>query len=70
MSERLEKMFDIYSYEVIQAAADERRTRSLDRYERLNRRTHESDPALRETEAYVLEIVFATGCPENDQLSA
>jgi hypothetical protein len=63
-------MFDIYSYEVIQAANDERRTRSLDRYERLNRGTPESDVPRGSTEANVLEIMFATGCPENDQLSA
>ena len=63
-------MFDIYSYEVIRAANDEMRNRSLERYERLNRSTPEPDRALRGTEANVLEIVFATGCPENDQLSA
>jgi hypothetical protein len=63
-------MFDIYSYEVIRAANDERRTRSLDRYERLNRSTPESDIPRGSSGANVLEIVFATGCPEDDQLSA
>ena len=63
-------MFDLYSYEQIQAANAERRTRSLDRYERLNRSSPDPGPAHGESAAEVLEIVFATGCPENDQLSA
>lgn len=63
-------MFDLYSYEQVQAANAEMRTRSLDRYERLNRSSPETDPVHGGSAADVLEIVFATGCPENDELSA
>jgi hypothetical protein len=63
-------MFDIYSYEQVQAANAERRNRSLIRYERLSRSVPESAVPHGSSEAHVLEIVFATGCPENDKLSA
>jgi hypothetical protein len=63
-------MFDIYSYEQVQAANAERLSRALIRYERLGRSVPEPDVPHGASEENVLEIVFATGCPGNDQLSA
>lgn len=63
-------MLEIYSYEYIRAANDERRTRALDRYERLHRRTDESKYLARTGDAEIVEIAFASGCAEPDQISA
>jgi hypothetical protein len=63
-------MLEIYSYEYVKAANDERRTRALDRYQRLQRREEGSEPVARTREAEIVEIVFANGCPEPDQISA
>jgi hypothetical protein len=62
-------MLEIYSYEYIRAANEERRTRALDRYERLYRRS--GDPGSPATQdADIVEIAFADGCAEHDQISA
>lgn len=63
-------MLEIYSYEYIRAANDERRTRALNRYERLFRRTDGTESVARTGGAEVVEITFANGCPEPDQISA
>lgn len=62
-------MLEIYSYEYIRAANDERRARALHRYERLYRQGHESETFARR-EAEVVEIAFANDCAEPDQISA
>lgn len=63
-------MLEIYSYEYVRAANDERRTRALNRYERLLRRTDGTESDARTGGAKVVEITFANGCPESDQISA
>ena len=63
-------MLEIYSYEYVKAANDERRTRALNRYERLHRRNNESEIVATTREAEVVEVAFVNGCPEPDQISA
>jgi hypothetical protein len=63
-------MLEIYSYEYVRAANDERRTRALNRYERLYRRVDGTEATSRIGGAEVVEITFANGCPEPDQISA
>jgi hypothetical protein len=63
-------MLEIYSYEYVRAANDERRTKALNRYERLFRRTDGTGAVVRTGGAEVVEITFANGCPEPDQISA
>lgn len=63
-------MLEIYSYEYIRAANDERRTRALDRYERLHRSTEGPGSHARIADAEVIEIAFDDGCAEPDQISA
>lgn len=60
-------MFEIYTYEFIRAANEERLNRSLRRHQRLSSTAEEiGTPHVREAE--VVELVFATGCA--DELSA
>lgn len=62
-------MLEIYSYEYIRATNEERRTRALDRYERLYRRSDDpGSPAARDAD--IVEVAFAVGCVEPDQISA
>lgn len=63
-------MLEIYSYEYVRAANTERRTKALNRYERLHRRSDESEIAATTREAEVVEIAFTNGCPETGQISA
>ncbi len=63
-------MLEIYGYEYLRATNEERRTRALDRYERLNRRGDGSESAADAGQAEIIEIVFASGCPETDQIGA
>lgn len=63
-------MLEIYSYEYVRAANEERRTRALDRYERLHRRNDGSESLARTGDAEIVEIAFAYGCPEPGQISA
>lgn len=62
-------MLEIYSYEYVTAAIAERRTKALNRYERLHRRIDERG-IVAVHDAQVVEIAFANGCPEPDQISA
>jgi hypothetical protein len=63
-------MLEIYSYEYARAANDERRTRALNRYERLSRRTDGTEWVAPTSGAEVVAITFASGCPESDRISA
>lgn len=63
-------MLEIYSYEYVRAANTERRAKALNRYERLHRRSDDSEIVASTREAEVVEIAFANGCPEPDQISA
>lgn len=63
-------MLEIYSYEYVKAANEERRARALDRYERLQRRNDGSGSRATAAEAEIVEIAFATGCVEPGQISA
>jgi len=63
-------MLEIYSYEYVRAANTERRTKALNRYERLHRGADGTEPTSRNGGAEVVEISFANGCPEPDQISA
>lgn len=62
-------MLEIYSYEYVTAANAERRTKALNRYERIHRRIDDS-VVVAPRDAEVVEIAFANGCPEPDQISA
>lgn len=64
------KMLEIYSYEYVKAANEERRARALDRYERVHRRNDGTESLARAGEAEIVEITFANGCPEPGQISA
>ena len=63
-------MLEIYSYEYVKAANNERRTRALDRYERLHRRNDGSESVARTGDAEIVELTFANGCAETGQISA
>lgn len=63
-------MLEIYSYEYVKAANEERRTRALSRYERLRRGQDGEESAARVGDAEIVEIVFASGCSQPDQISA
>lgn len=60
-------MFEIYTYEYIRAANEERLNRSLRRHQRLSRTGEEiATPLVRQAE--VVELRFPIGCA--DELSA
>ncbi len=63
-------MLEIYSYEYVRAANEERRSRALNRYQRLRLGKEGSESAAHTGEAEIVELVFASGCPEPGQISA